>query len=134
MKLDKRYRVIIGIVVPVVLLVGGVYLYFNGSPFLCIFYKYTGIYCTGCGVGRAAYDLMHFNIIEALGHNLLFTILLPFIAVYALLWYLAIITGKDILVRRFVISQKVGIALLVLIVVFTVLRNIPVFPFTLLSP
>ena len=61
------------------------------------------------------------------------TLLLPFIGLYVVVrgmdW---IITGKNHVDRR--ISVKLLAAVLILILVYGALRNIPVFPFELLAP
>lgn len=127
------FRIFIGIFVPVVFILLALFLYNYGSPFECVTFKFWGIYCTGCGAGRAGYDLVHLNILNALNHNALFTIFLPFIGYYLLKVYIKIVFRKDIL-PFFNISVKLGYTLVIVIVLFTITRNIPIFPFTLLAP
>ncbi len=126
-------RIFTGFAAPAVLLLGFALL--SVIPFgpPCIFYKLSGLYCPGCGTGRAAMALAHGSISEAFGYNPLMLCLLPFVAYYLLKLYIAFVFGKDIL-PFFKLSASAGIAVLVSIVLFGILRNIPVFPFTLLAP
>jgi hypothetical protein len=96
---------------------------------LCLFHALTGWYCPGCGGTRAAYQLLHGHLRRALHDNALFVLLLAALA----------IGGARLVVRKmrnqpvtFQVPAKALWALLVLVVVFTVLRNLPAFPF--LSP
>ena len=45
-------RILVGIAVPAALLLGAAFFLRFGSP-PCIFHALTGIYCPGCGAGRA---------------------------------------------------------------------------------
>ena len=115
---------------------GAAYLYFHdpySHPIPCTFYLLTGLYCPGCGAGRACYSILHLRFADAFCYNPLMTILLPliglYIAVRAVDW---VITGGNHIDRK--ISAKALLGLLVLILIYGILRNIPVFPFTLLAP
>ena len=115
---------------------GALYLYFMGPgniPLICVFHEVTGLYCPGCGAGRACYSILHLRFADAFCYNPLMTILLPliglYIAVRAADW---IITGGNHIDGK--ISAKALLWLLILIMIYGVLRNIPVFPFTLLAP
>lgn len=94
-----------------------------GSPWLpkCLFHRWTGLHCPGCGVTRAVYSLLHGDLKSSLHNNLL---LIPGGLLVVLL-----IVKKDIALRR-----PVAIAIVAIILAFTVLRNIPCAPFTLLAP
>lgn len=102
--------------------------------FPCTVYSTFSIYCPGCGDTRALHALVHGHILQAFDHNLLF----PF-AVLILAWYyLVAITSLFFRRRVMWIPQTVpnwtAIVLGVVIVLFTVLRNIPVWPLTVLAP
>lgn len=99
----------------------------------CILYVTTGIYCPGCGGLRAAHALLHGRVLTALDYNALFVVCLPF-----LLWAIAAqaleaIAGRPVLptVR---LSGRMARAILWTFIVFTVLRNIPVYPLNVLAP
>ena len=87
----------------------------------CLFHEWTGLYCPGCGGTRALYALLHGELKTSLHDNLL---LIPVGLTAA-----ALIVRPQIGLRR-----PVAIAILVIVVGFTVLRNIPCAPFTTLAP
>lgn len=115
---------------------GAVYLYFHNPheyPLPCIFYVLTGLYCPGCGAGRASYSILHGRWFDAFCYNPLMVVLLPFIGLYVaartLDW---VITGGNHIDRK--ISARLLAGVLVVILIYGVLRNIPAFPFTLFAP
>ena len=87
----------------------------------CIFFKITGLYCPGCGITRAIFSLMKFDIYQAFRYNMLIIILLPFAISYYI--YIFIFKGK----KR--IPKKVLNFLLIITILFGILRNIPEFEF-----
>lgn len=100
----------------------------GGFP-ACPFYQLTGLFCTGCGSQRALHDLLHLDLGSSLGHNLL---LAP--ALVLIVWHLAAVTwdGKkngSPLKALYAPHYILGV-----VVVFTVLRNLPWEPFSRLSP
>ena len=115
---------------------GALYLYFMGPgniPLICVFHEVTGLYCPGCGAGRACYSILHGQFLEAFCYNPLMTVLLPLIGLYIAArlvdW---VVTGGNHIDRK--INVKFLTWVLVIVVVYGVLSNIPVFPFTLLAP
>ncbi len=126
-------RLLVGILVPLVLVLLMIYIYKFGSPFFCVFHKVTGFYCQGCGSGRALTSLLHLKIVESLHNNLMFIPLSILILWYFLHTYLLFVTGKNLL-PMFSISRNFILILFVLVIVFVVLRNIRIYPFTLLAP
>ena len=105
----------------------------QGVPLVCIFHSITGLYCPGCGAGRACYSILHGRFLDAFCYNPLMTVLLPFIGLYVTVRTLDwVVTGGNHIDHR--ISVKFLVGVLVVIFVYGVLRNIPVFPFTLLAP
>lgn len=125
-----------GMAIAVILFLGAVYLYFH-SPMQysmpCIFHMITGLYCPGCGAGRACYSILHGQFLEAFEYNPLLFMLLPFLGIYILarivdwVW-----TGGNHIDQRVNVKLLWGIVILTL--VYGAARNIPVFPFTLLAP
>jgi hypothetical protein len=99
----------------------------------CIFHQLTGLYCPGCGSQRAASALLHGNIGQAFGFNVLFVISLPFILYSAVVFCWNAFSDKKIRQRVFYSPVFVK-TVLALVVGFAVLRNIPVSPFSWLAP
>lgn len=98
----------------------------------CVFHELTGLHCPGCGMTRAAHDLLHGQPLVALGHNPLVVPAAPFILAY-LAW-----SGLHWarLVRRRPPSLRSGPgwAIVGVIFVFWFARNLPWWPLTLLAP
>ncbi len=115
---------------------GAAYLYFHDPvvyPIPCAIHLFTGLYCPGCGAGRACYALLHGEFLEAFSYNPLMVILIPFICLYVaargLDWA---VTGGNHVDGK--ISVKLLVAILILILIYGIVRNIPVRPFSLLAP
>lgn len=133
---NKKMRIALVLCAGAVCTLGAFYLYHHNPhsyPLPCIFYMMTGLYCPGCGAGRACYSILHLQFKDAFCYNPLMTILLPLIGLYitarAVDW---MFTGGNHVDRR--ISVKLLGWILAIVFVYGVLRNIPVFPFTLLAP
>jgi uncharacterized membrane protein (GlpM family) len=91
----------------------------------CPFHAITGLYCPGCGSSRAVHQLMHGHLVKAFDLNPLMISFLPFMG-----WSLIQqARGRQILTRPIWIWT-----ILAVILIFWVLRNIPVYPLTLLAP
>jgi hypothetical protein len=95
-------------------------------------YRTTGLHCPGCGLTRAVHAALNGNFSQALAYNVLAPLLLPLVALAAgsSLWHW--VWGTTPRARR----PRTWVPLVIGIVVglFVVLRNIPVYPFTLLAP
>ncbi len=127
------FRVFFGIGIPTVIIGGIVFLYNFGNPFLCLFHLATRLYCPGCGSGRALSALLHGELLAALHNNALFVLALPLVAYYLLKQYIRLTFHRDPL-PIFSTSWRAYKAVMWVVLVYWVLRNIPVFPFTLLAP
>lgn len=129
-KSAKRIFIILGTLG----LLGLVFLFYtlnpSGQAFFpqCPTYKYLGIYCSGCGSQRAIHDLLHLRFRDALSHNLL---LIPAVILILIELYMRIVTPhkKSILYRR-----TAPIVVLIVLLLFMIIRNIPKEPFTFLAP
>ena len=115
---------------------GALYLYFHDPyqyPLPCIIKLLTGLYCPGCGAGRACFSILHGKFFDAFCYNPLLVILLPFaggyIAARGIVWA---VTGGNHIDGK--ISIKLLLAVLIIILVYGILRNTPIFPFSLLAP
>jgi len=93
---------------------------------VCQFHLLTGLYCPGCGATRAAYQLLHGNLLVALHDNALFVLALAALGIRGV-WFL-----KQRFSHRTVRYFTPPVALWVLLgvaLVFAVLRNLPAFSF-----
>ena len=99
----------------------------------CPLYLLTGIYCPGCGGLRATHALLHGHLFTALGFNAFWVLAVP-----VLLYAVAAQAGQRLYGRAVLpavrLSPRHAQALLWAMVAFTVLRNLPVYPFNLLAP
>ena len=93
----------------------------------CMFYKFTGKYCPGCGLTRMILAMLRFDFYTALRQNCLLFFLLPCFLVYSLWKGISyVITGKKCSGK----GEKVVIPVLfVLVVAFWIMRNMPAFSF-----
>jgi hypothetical protein len=98
----------------------------------CPFLALTGYYCPGCGTLRGLHQLLHGNVEAALALNALMVLSVPFLAYAFISLVLEVFRGRPL--PRLFRSPYSTWAIFVLVVAFWVLRNIPVYPFTLLAP
>jgi Protein of unknown function (DUF2752) len=98
----------------------------------CPLHAMTGLNCPGCGMTRGLHALLHGDILSALQFNAL----LPFILIFGLYLgvslFLTAVRGKGLNFN--VIPPFALWSFLVIGLAFSILRNIPVYPLTLLSP
>ncbi|MDH7601242.1 MAG: DUF2752 domain-containing protein [Armatimonadota bacterium] len=98
----------------------------------CPFHAATGLYCPGCGALRAVHWLVHGEFRAAFRSNILAVFAIP-IPLYDIVFRSAAAAlGRD--ARPLGISPFGGWAILAIIVLYWIFRNVPVYPFTLLAP
>jgi len=98
----------------------------------CPVHYLTGWYCPGCGSLRAIHALLHGNLHTAWAMNPLTIVLLPFIA-YGLLSELLVgLSGRGLPQLRLPSSAIYSLGCV--IVLFGVVRNLPMHPFSWLAP
>lgn len=127
----KKLYIIIGLGVLSILAILLYFLFNPESGFLfpkCPVHKYMGIHCSGCGTQRAIHDLLHLRIGEAISHNAL---LLP--AALVILQH-ALVELKWIKGPSLINYRYAPLVLLGIVILFMVLRNLPIYPFTYLAP
>ena len=105
----------------------------DGQSFLrCPFYSLSGLFCPGCGSLRAFYQLLHGRFLQAWDLNPLMLLFLPFL-VYAFfregLSLMANRTSSGPFIPALIIKF-----ILIIILAYCILRNIPFYPFNLLAP
>lgn len=98
----------------------------------CPFYTLTGLLCPGCGSGRAMINLFHGRFYAAWRMNPMALLLLPVPVLYVLNLIRAVLHGRSL--PGLILPPKVVWTLSGIIIAYGILRNIPVYPFTLLQP
>ena len=98
----------------------------------CVFHLLTGLHCPGCGATRCLSALAHGDLPQALAYNPLLVVTLPLLAAALLQMGYWLWTGRRWPVRRLP-AWSIRVLLWV-IVAYAVLRNIDVYPLTLLAP
>ena len=130
----RGLRWLVGLGVPVALLCLLFFaLSFQTTP-PCIFYEITGLLCPGCGAGRATLALLEGRIYAAFRFQPLYVLALPLLVYYLIKVYLAFVVGRDVLPFPEVRNRWVGITVLIVILSYWILRNIPIVPFCYLAP
>ena len=129
MPLKRNYLYIIGLLLGfLLLLVAGLfYYYFDPSEQLlapkCPFWLLTGWHCPGCGGGRAVHAWLHGHLWEGFMFNPILLILLPYLL---LMLYLRGLKGDRYFPKlaNALDGNVAIISLVLLLIVYTVLRNI----------
>lgn len=98
----------------------------------CPLHALTGLYCPGCGSLRAIHQLLHGNLGAAWAMNPLTVILLPFVVYGLASEGLGVLRGRG-LPHVFLPALWIQV-LCAVIVLFGIVRNIPIYPFNLLAP
>ena len=113
---------------------GAVFCYFVNPAYCppCPLHAWTGLNCPGCGATRAAHELIHGHLRTALHLNALFVLGVPVLLAVGL-WQVAAPTQGTRL-HTLVTHRGWGWLILLLVLTFGIVRNIPSYPFTLLSP
>jgi hypothetical protein len=99
-----------------------------GAYPLCPFRALTGLQCPGCGSLRALHDLTRGDLVGALDHNALLVGVLVVAAISAVRTMVRP-DGARVWARR-----RVAPVVIAGLVLWTVARNLPVAPFTVLAP
>lgn len=98
----------------------------------CIFNSLTGYYCPGCGSQRAIHSLLHLNFAGVVSYNFLF---LP--AVLAIAYhYLHPLLNKKFgwKLPNILYKKYTPWIIFAIVLIFWILRNLPVYPFSILAP
>jgi hypothetical protein len=118
------------------LILAGIYFEINPSQvnFLpkCPLYATTGIYCPGCGSQRATHELLHGHIKGVLQNNVLY-----FLALLLLLYHSIVLLINHFFKTKYesILNYKnTPMIILIVILVFWILRNLPFEPFSWLAP
>lgn len=98
----------------------------------CMLYTLTGWQCPGCGGLRATHHLLHGRFVTAFHYNPLLLLLLPILGIILISHLLRAVTGRSF-TNPF--QQTVWIWLLLIVVLlFGILRNLPLDALTVFQP
>jgi Protein of unknown function (DUF2752) len=105
----------------------------NSSVFPpCPLHYLTGFYCPGCGSLRAIHQLLHGNLQAAWAMNPLSVLLFPYLAYGLASEMLFQLRGQRL--PQFTLPGVWIRALCAVIILFGIMRNLPLHPFNLLAP
>ena len=93
--------------------------------FDCVVNRFTGLYCSGCGMTRAVYSLIQLDFYQAFRYNVLSIILLPIIVLCVLFEIYAKVFDKTNIMNR--IPSWIWYTIAIVVVVFGIIRNIEYF-------
>lgn len=102
----------------------------------CMFHQTTGLHCPGCGLTRSVHAALNGRFEQAFAYNVLAIVILPWLAVSGLRSLWSWVWGTPPRPSRWPAGVKrwTPLTIGIVLTVFWVLRNIPVYPFTLLAP
>lgn len=118
---DLRTPVVLGAVVATATLLVAVRDPHDGGYPICPVLALTGFQCAGCGGLRAAHDLAIGDVAGAWAMNPLLTLAMPVLTLLWVVWLVRAATGRP--ARQPPLWLWIGLGVLVL--AFSVLRNIP---------
>lgn len=93
---------------------------------LCMINALTGLECPGCGAIRSVHALLAGDLLLALRNNALITAAVPLTAIAMVVWAVRRARG---LATNLLPSNTVLLVLVAIVVLFAVLRNLPMFWF-----
>lgn len=99
---------------------------------VCPFYAMTGLACPGCGLTRGFHALFHGDILGALDFNALIPAYFFIFAYLGISMFLISLRGRGLSFAAF--KPRLVYGFLVIFFVFAVVRNLPIYPFTVLAP
>lgn len=123
--------------IPIVILTLGIfYFYVNPNTFAftpkCPFYLFTGFHCPGCGSQRAFHEILHGNLWTGLQHN--FLIILAVLIVSYKIIMSFIYKSSSNKTQNLLYHNSTPWVIFGIVMLFWVLRNIPLEPFIILAP
>ncbi|MFG2962544.1 DUF2752 domain-containing protein [Streptomyces sp. NPDC048288] len=89
---------------------------------VCPLYRFTGLYCPGCGGLRSAHAFVHGDLLAALRDNAAGVVAYLAFAVVWTVWVVRAVRGRP---ARIVLRPALMWTLGALVLVFTVVRNLP---------
>lgn len=98
----------------------------------CVFHALTGWHCAGCGATRAVGALVRGDFVQALAYNPMLIAFLPVVVYLALRVGYKTWAGQN--ARWLAVPTWVTWLFIGTLIVFSIARNIPAYPFELLAP
>ncbi len=99
---------------------------------VCPLYRLTGFACPGCGLTRGFHALFHGDVITALDFNILIPVWTVVFAYVGISLLMLTVRGRGL--PMWATHPRFLWGFTILLVVFGLVRNLPVYPFTLLFP
>jgi hypothetical protein len=103
----------------------------------CMMHKMTGLHCPGCGSTRATYALLHGDFAGAMKKNIIFVLALPFLGLWSARTAWRWVRGHPsppTTPDRVTFQLRLSWAIVAIVLLFSVLRNLPWAPFSWLAP
>ena len=97
----------------------------------CQFHEWTGLFCPGCGTTRAVHFLLRGDWKISLHYNPLVILFLPVLLLLLFQWIYEIFHQKNF---HFPFKAKLYLGIAIVVIVFFVLRNLPLAGFEILRP
>ena len=127
-RLKRWQRITLGAGLPAAVIFVCVLLYRGLWNVPCPYLALTGLYCPGCGTGRALKALVHGRIGESFRYNSMLYILgIPFGGILIHEYLRLVFPGMGL--RPVCLGRRVELGSLTVIVLYWILRNIPAFSF-----
>lgn len=99
---------------------------------ICPLYRLTGFACPGCGMTRAFHALFSGDLVAALDYNALVPVFAGLLGFFFVSLSLYAVRGRGLRIE--LIRPWMLWGILILLAAFGVLRNLPLYPFSILFP
>ncbi|MGL6074260.1 MAG: DUF2752 domain-containing protein [Fimbriiglobus sp.] len=101
----------------------------------CTLHRFTGLHCTGCGFTRSLSSTAQGDFSQAFAYNPILPLIAPYFLMMGCRSAVRWVRGITPTIPRVMpVNRWVVRALVTLMILFTLLRNVPVEPFTILAP
>ena len=127
-KAKKRKRILIVALIIIFLILAALFLKFVHIGIPCPTKAFFGFECAGCGTTRMLRAALSGDFYQAFRYNSATFILFPLIAIYSCFEAVAFISGKKNKLHE-ITPNWIYIVIIVLLVLYGILRNIPIFSF-----